>query len=39
MDRRSILKTTALGGTSAAASTMAAPAYAAGKRVLTMVQS
>ena len=33
------LKTSALGGTAAAASTLAAPAYAAGKRVLTMVQS
>ena len=39
MDRRSFLKTSALGGTAAAASTLAAPAYAAGKRVLTMVQS
>ena len=38
MDRRSFLKTSALGGTAAAASTLAAPAYAAGKRVLTMVQ-
>jgi len=39
MDRRSFLKTSALGGTAAAASTLAAPAYAQGKRVLTMVQS
>ena len=39
MDRRSFLKTSALGGTAVAASTLAAPAYAAGKRVLTMVQS
>ena len=39
MDRRSFLKTSALGGTAAAATTLAAPAYAAGKRVLTMVQS
>ena len=39
MDRRSFLKTSALGGTAAATSTLAAPAYAAGKRVLTMVQS
>ena len=39
MDRRSFLKTSALGGTAAAASSLAAPAYATGKRVLTMVQS
>jgi TRAP-type mannitol/chloroaromatic compound transport system substrate-binding protein len=39
MDRRSFLTTSALGGTAAAASTLAAPAYAAGKRVLTLVQS
>ncbi|MGB0958607.1 MAG: TRAP transporter substrate-binding protein [Halocynthiibacter sp.] len=40
MDRRSFLKTSALGGTAAAAaSTLAAPAYATGKRELTMVQS
>lgn len=39
MDRRSFLRTSALGGTAAAASTLAAPAYAQGKRVLTMVQS
>lgn len=37
MDRRSFLKTTALGGTAAAATTLAAPAYAQGKRTLTMV--
>ncbi|WP_417242519.1 TRAP transporter substrate-binding protein [Celeribacter sp.] len=38
MDRRSFLKTTALGGASAAAaSTLAAPAFAQGKRTLTMV--
>lgn len=36
MDRRSFLKTSALGGT-AAATTLAAPAYAQGKRTLTMV--
>jgi TRAP-type mannitol/chloroaromatic compound transport system substrate-binding protein len=39
MDRRSFLKTSALGGTVTAAATLAAPAYAQGKRVLTMVQS
>lgn len=39
MDRRSFLRTSALGGTAAAATTLAAPAYAQGKRVLTMVQS
>ena len=39
MDRRSFLKTSALGGTAAAASSLAAPVYATGKRVLTMVQS
>lgn len=38
MDRRSFLKTSALGGASAAAaSTLAAPMYAQGKRTLTMV--
>jgi TRAP-type mannitol/chloroaromatic compound transport system substrate-binding protein len=37
MDRRSFLKTSALGGTAAAATTLAAPAYATGKRTLTMV--
>ncbi len=39
MDRRSFLRTTALGGSAAAASTLAAPAYAAGKVKLTMVTS
>ncbi|MEM6588793.1 MAG: TRAP transporter substrate-binding protein [Pseudomonadota bacterium] len=39
MDRRSFLKNTALGGSAAAASTLAAPAYAQGKRTLTMVTS
>ena len=40
MDRRSFLRSTALGGTAAAAaSTLAAPAYAQGKRTLTMVTS
>ncbi|WP_120501579.1 TRAP transporter substrate-binding protein [Roseovarius sp. EL26] len=39
MDRRSFLTKTALGGTAAAASTLAAPAYAQGKRTLTMVTS
>jgi len=39
MDRRSFLKTSALGGTAAAATTLAAPAYAQGKRTLTMVTS
>ena len=37
MDRRSFLKNSALGGTAAAAATLAAPAYAQGKRTLTMV--
>ena len=37
MDRRSFLKTSALGGSAAAATTLAAPAYAQGKRTLTMV--
>ncbi len=37
MDRRSFLRTSALGGTAAAASSLAAPAYAQGKRTLTMV--
>ena len=37
MDRRSFLKTSALGGGAAAASTLAAPMYAQGKRTLTMV--
>lgn len=39
MDRRSFLRTSALGGTAAAATTLAAPAYATGKRTLTMVTS
>jgi TRAP-type mannitol/chloroaromatic compound transport system substrate-binding protein len=37
MDRRSFLKNSALGGTAAAAATLAAPAYAQGNRTLTMV--
>ena len=37
MDRRSFLTKSALGGTAAAASTLAAPAYAQGNRALTMV--
>ena len=38
MDRRSFLKTSAMGGTAAAAaSTLAAPAYAQGNRTLTLV--
>ncbi|NOR62546.1 MAG: ABC transporter substrate-binding protein [Rhodobacteraceae bacterium] len=37
MDRRSFLTKAALGGTAAAASTLAAPAYAQGNRTLTMV--
>lgn len=37
MDRRSFLKNSALGGTAAAATTLAAPAYAQGKRTLTLV--
>ncbi len=39
MDRRSFLKNSALGGGAAAAATLAAPAYAAGHRKLTMVTS
>ncbi|MGE4611190.1 MAG: TRAP transporter substrate-binding protein [Paracoccaceae bacterium] len=40
MDRRSFLKNSALGGAAvAASSTLAAPAYAQGKRTLTMVTS
>ena len=39
MDRRSFLKTGAVGGATAAATTLAAPAYAQGKRTLTMVTS
>ncbi len=37
MDRRSFLKNSALGGTAAAATALAAPAYAQGNRTLTMV--
>jgi TRAP-type mannitol/chloroaromatic compound transport system substrate-binding protein len=37
MDRRSFLKNTALGGSAAAATSLAAPAYAQGNRTLTMV--
>ncbi|KIC44100.1 ABC transporter substrate-binding protein [Ruegeria sp. ANG-S4] len=37
MDRRKFLKTSALGGSAAAATSLAAPAYAQGKRTLTMV--
>ncbi len=37
MDRRSFLRTSALGGGAAAATSLAAPAYAQGKRTLTMV--
>ena len=39
MDRRSFLKNSAMGGTAAAATTLAAPAYAQGNRTLTMVTS
>lgn len=39
MDRRSFLKNSAIGGTAAAASTLAAPAYAQGNRTLTLVTS
>jgi len=39
MDRRSFLKSSALGGSAAAASALAAPAYAQGNRTLTMVTS
>ena len=39
MDRRKFLKTSALGGSAAAATALAAPAYAQGKRTLTMVTS
>ncbi|MEX0350709.1 MAG: TRAP transporter substrate-binding protein [Paracoccaceae bacterium] len=39
MDRRSFLKNSALGGSAAAATALAAPAYAQGKRTLTMVTS
>jgi len=37
MDRRSFLRASALGGTAAAATTLAAPAYAQGNRTLTLV--
>lgn len=37
MDRRSFLKSSALGGSTAAATALAAPAYATGKRTLTLV--
>ena len=37
MDRRSFLKNSAVGGTTAAAATLAAPAYAQGNRTLTLV--
>ena len=39
MDRRSFLRTSALGGTAAAATTLAAPAIAQGNRTLVMVTS
>ena len=40
MDRRSFLKNSTVGvGATAAAATLAAPAYAQGKRTLTMVTS
>ena len=39
MDRRSFLKKSAVGGAAAAATSLAAPAYAAGHRTLTMVTS
>ncbi|MEM6341232.1 MAG: twin-arginine translocation signal domain-containing protein, partial [Pseudomonadota bacterium] len=39
MDRRSFLKSSALGGSAVAATSLAAPAYAQGKRTLTMVTS
>ena len=39
MNRRAFLKNTALGGSAAAASSLAAPAYAQGNRTLTMVTS
>ncbi|MEQ8922805.1 MAG: TRAP transporter substrate-binding protein DctP [Roseovarius sp.] len=37
MDRRSFLKNTAIGGSAAAATALAAPAYAQGNRTLTLV--
>ncbi|TDL81228.1 TRAP transporter substrate-binding protein [Palleronia sediminis] len=39
MDRRSFLRTSALGGSAVAASSLAAPAYAQGNRTLTMVST
>jgi TRAP-type mannitol/chloroaromatic compound transport system substrate-binding protein len=39
MDRRSFLRTSALGGAAAATTTLAAPVYAQGNRTLTMVTS
>ncbi|MEM9344248.1 MAG: TRAP transporter substrate-binding protein [Pseudomonadota bacterium] len=39
MNRRSFLKNSAIGGSAAAAATLAAPAYAQGNRTLTMVTS
>lgn len=39
MDRRSFLKKSALGGTAAATTALAAPAYAQGNRTLTLVTS
>ena len=39
MDRRSFLKTSALGGAAATTTALAAPAYAQGNRTLTMVTS
>ncbi len=39
MDRRSFIKKSALGGSAAAAASLAAPVYAQGKRTLTMVTS
>ncbi|QFT62791.1 Tat (twin-arginine translocation) pathway signal sequence [Roseivivax halotolerans] len=39
MDRRSFLRKSAIGGSAAAASTLAAPLYAQGNRTLTMVTS
>ena len=39
MDRRSFLRTSALGGTAAAATSLAAPALSAGREKLTMVTS
>ena len=39
MDRRTFLRASALGGSAAAATTLAAPAIAQGNRTLTMVTS